>query len=359
MTGGLQRDCIVISQKLRSLGHDVTIFCARQEGSLPRELSVRVLPNNHRTNHGRNFAFSEAFRNEIGDQYDCVIGFNALEGLDIHYCGDPPIFPIFPFYHLLPRFRTRRNLERQCFGADSKTLNLLLNEKQALLYEGIWATPYNRIGLIPPNVEIERRKPQLRSERWQIRQRLGYTDSDWVWLAIATQPHTKGVDRTLRALKKFPNAKLMFVGSPGYNTTARASAELVHRLDLERRVKWLGHREDVPEIMAAADIFIHPARVDTTGKIILEAVINGLPAIVASVCGYSPHIASASAGVVLSHPFSAREFVKALELASNPRMRDDWSVNGQRYGKLRKDLYTGFEYAVDLTVRHANAKVKN
>lgn len=357
VTGGLQRDCIVVAQKLEKIGHKVTIFCARQEGNVPGELSVRVLPNNHLTNHARNAAFSKDFRAAIEGRFDCVIGFNALDGLDIHYCGDMPILPEFPFFHLLPRFRTLRRLERHCFGAKSETVNLLLSESQALMYQDAWHTPHHRMVQIAPNLEPERRRPQLRRERKEIRQRLGYDCDDWVWLGIATQPHTKGTDRTLRALMKFPNARLILVGSPGNNTSARRCAQLVHEFGLASRVQWLGHREDMAEVMAACDVFVHPARVDTTGKILLEALVNGLPVITTAVCGYSPHVASASAGIVLPERFSQRGYIEALKLAEDPLIRSKWSLNGEKYGAVREELYAGFDLAVEQILKITGAKI--
>ena len=355
VTGGLQRDCIIIAQKLQALGHDVMIYCARQYGNLPPDLSVRILPNTHNTNHGRNFQFSDDFAAEVKSDYDCVVGFNEMRGLDIHYSGDPPIKPTFPLYHLLPRFQTRRYLEEQCFGRSSKTHNLFLCRQQALEYEKIWNTPQKRISVIPPNLEAARRHPELRDSRALIREKFGYGDNDWIWLSIATQPHTKGVDRTLRALKKCPNAKLILLGSPGINSSARYCAHLIAKLDLVRRVRWLGHLENVSEVMAAADLFVHPARVDTTGKIILEAVVNGLPVITTSICGYSHHIASASAGIVLGPSFSFREYLRAISIAESKEIRNDWAENGATYGQ-QNYLYTGFDYAVDKILKHARVR---
>ena len=45
-------------------------------------------------------------------------------------------------------------------------------------------------------------------------------------------------------------------------------------------MRFLGFREDIPELMAAADVLVHPSRLDVTGQVILEAIVNGLPAVV-------------------------------------------------------------------------------
>ena len=100
------------------------------------------------------------------------------------------------------------------------------------------------------------------------------------------------------------------------------------------RVRLLGVREDIPELMAAADLLVHPARTETTGTVILEAIVNGLPVIASAVCGYAEHVARADAGAVLPEPFSqdaslqsfarrrTRKPARAMERKRHPLRRD-------------------------------------
>ena len=55
----------------------------------------------------------------------------------------------------------------------------------------------------------------------------------------------------------------------------------VERLRLGDTVRFLGHRDDLPEILAAADIFAFPSRYEGLGGVLLEAMALALP-IVAS-----------------------------------------------------------------------------
>ena len=167
---------------------------------------------------------------------------------------------------------------------------------------------------------------------------------------------TKGTDRIVRALRHFPDAHLLVVGLGGDETKSAKTRQLAKELGVADRIKWLGHHEDVPELMAAADVFVHPARYDTTGTVILEAIVNGLPVITTSNCGYAKHVTSANAEIVVQEPFRPQTFFAALEIARDPACRQRWSGSGREYGR-QTSLYEGRIRATELIVasgfRHA------
>ncbi|RAI26421.1 glycosyl transferase family 1, partial [Rhodoplanes serenus] len=142
---------------------------------------------------------------------------------------------------------------------------------------------------------------------------------------------------------------MLVAGLAAGDRATRDTVRLARRLGVADRIRWLGHREDMPAVMAAADLLVHPARLDTTGTVILEAVVNGLPVIASAVCGYAPHVAAADAGLVLAEPFDPAAFAAALAQAADPDRRAAWSRHGAAYGAC-PDLYAGRERAADLIV---------
>ncbi|HXN44129.1 MAG TPA: glycosyltransferase, partial [Xanthobacteraceae bacterium] len=108
--------------------------------------------------------------------------------------------------------------------------------------------------------------------------------------------------------------------------------------------------EEIPALMAAADLLIHPARNETTGTVILEAIVNGLPVVTTAVCGYAAHVRDANAGVVVPEPFAQASLLAALGEARDHRRASEWSANGMRYGE-RPELYSGLETAADIILR--------
>lgn len=356
--GGLQRDCVNIAQRVRRLGHEVTIFTSRKsDDQFAADLPVRILSIPSRTNHERQRAFSDECKKAVADEFDLIVGFDKLDGLDVLYCSDGSMqmrVARNPLLRLLPRYREYVKLEKTCFAPKLTNKIILLSEPQLNEYWTSWATEQSRLTVLPPTIETTRCRPQSRIDgtREDYRAALGLSARDWAWIAICVQPKTKGVDRTIQALSRFPQARLLIVGLEEHEEKCGKIRSLADRYAVADRIIWLGHREDVPELMAAADLFVHPARYDTTGTVILEAVANGLPVVTTSNCGYARHVSSANAGIVLQEPFRQGAFVRALDDARDPEQALQWSRHGSDYGK-QSSLYEGRGRAAELIVASA------
>lgn len=353
--GGLQRDCIDIARRVHKLGHQVTIFTSRlSDNEFVKDLSVRVLRVAGNTNHRLQRAFSNEFRKVASGDFDLLVGFDKLAGLDVLYCSDRSMYARTarnPIIRLLPRYSEFIRLEEECFAPNRATKILLLSETQLNEYWRTWMTEPKRLVLLPPTLVPNRRRPEYQTNgtRAEWRASLGLSPNDWVWITVAVQPRTKGIDRSIRALCKFSEARLLIVGLNENETRSAKIKRLAHKLGVASQIKWLGHREDIPELMAAADVFVHPARYDTTGTVILEAIVNGLPVITTSTCGYSKHVSGAGAGIVIQEPFNQKTLLAALETARDLECRTLWSKSGSEYGK-HKSLYEGKSRAAELII---------
>ena len=356
--GGLQRDCVDIARRIQKFGHEVIIFTSRLSGNeFAKDLPLRILNVSDTTNHGRQREFSEQFFKAASGKFDLIVGFDKLSGLDMLYCSDQSMYARTRrnrLLGLLPRYREYNRLEKESFAPKQKTNILLLSEYQRNEYWSAWKTEPSRMIMLPPTLVQKRCRPEYRTDgtREKSRAHLGLLPNDWVWIAVCVQPHTKGVDRTVKALCHFPEARLLIVGLDEVSRRAEKIRRLAQRLRVSRRIMWLGHCEDIPELMSAADLFIHPARYDTTGTVILEAIVNGLPVITTSVCGYSSHVSNAEAGIVIQEPFRKKTLIAALETAQDPSFRTRWSVSGSEYGKHRS-LYEGRMRAAKLIIEKA------
>ena len=352
--GGLQRDCLRMSRAAREAGHEVTIFIARCYGELPRDLEVKVLPVRSLTNHGCNRRFSEALRRAVAGRFDRVVGFDKIPGLDVLYCGNSCcVDSKRGFWRKLnPRVRGMRALEKSCFAPASRTHVLALAEPQVTAYRRAWGTPAERITLLPPPIDASRQHPEFRTDGTRERERakLGLAAEMLALLAIGTWPSTKGFDRIVLMLPHFKEAKLLVCGPASDNREAVALLDQARRLGVADRVSLLGAREDVPQLMAAADLLVHPARAEAGGIVIIEAIINGLPVVATELCGFSHHIQRAGAGIVITEPFTSRALVSALRRAAEPQVRDACSANGASYGR-DPELYSGIHQALEAILK--------
>jgi len=347
--GGLQRDCLRLARAAMDAGHQVTIFAAQVQGDIAGDIHVEVLPARALTNHGRNRRFGRALQRAASRRFDRLIGFDKLPGLDVLYCGDLCFAEReFGFWSRLnPRVRAMIELEGACFSVASRTRVLVLADAQAEAYRRAWRTPPERLRILPPPLDPSRRHPEFRTDgtRERMRRELGLAADHLVCLCVGAWAHRKGFDRAVAALTESPRGKLLICG---IGPAAREGAQLLaqaSRLGVAERVQLLGPRDDVARLMAAADLLVHPARAETTGTVILEAIINGLPAIATEVCGFAPHVKKADAGIVLREPFQQSALNQAIETATASSLRARWSAHAAAYG-ADSELYAGIDRAL-------------
>jgi len=119
--------------------------------------------------------------------------------------------------------------------------------------------------------------------RERARALLGLRDDQYVLVNIGRQDYQKGQRYLLEALaslvRDHPNIVLLVAGRAG--DVSADLLHLVHEMNLERHVRLLGHRDDVPDVLAASDLFVFPSLYEGLPGAVIEAMALGLP-IVAS-----------------------------------------------------------------------------
>ena len=360
--GGLQRDCLSIAKSVKRSCDELLVYTSRLSDSIQcDDVTVVPLPNDAISNHQRQYRFALDFASKVAGKFDLIVAFDKILGADVLFCADASILYRMKrnlLLYLLPRYRTFAGLEGDSFGTDRKTKIILLSQDQLNKYRIAWKTQPGRLFLVPPTIAASRRRPELRSNgtRQALRSQLGLGKDAWAWIAVGVQPRTKGLDRAIQALHYFPDAHLLIVG---LDKTAK-SAPFLNSGRYRRvssRVTWLGHREDIAPLLSAADLFVHPARYDTTGAVILEALVNGLPVVTTLACGYATHVDAAQAGVVVKEPFDFGIFLAALNEAREDNRRSTWSMSGINYGQ-HASLYEGRTRAAEIILAAARDKAR-
>jgi UDP-glucose:(heptosyl)LPS alpha-1,3-glucosyltransferase len=105
------------------------------------------------------------------------------------------------------------------------------------------------------------------------------------------------------------------------------------RAGVEDRIRFLGASDDVPRLLGAADLLVHPARSENTGTVILESILYGVPALVSAECGYAEHVSRSGAGAVLATPFDREAFAAEIAGLLAPARLADAKAQAQRYGQ--------------------------
>lgn len=360
--GGLQRDFMRIARTVAGRGHQVRVYTQSWQGECPEEFELIIVPVRKRTNHGRNAEYYQWVKAHLAQHpVTRVVGFNKMPDLDIYYAADVCYAEKVAqekgfFYRLTSRYRHYAAFERATFEQGKKTQLLMLTDKQIADFQRHYQTEPERFHILPPGIYPDRKySQQIPDSRRVYRQKNRIGEDQNFVLQVGSDFNRKGVARTLEAIAALPDAlrqnTLLFVvgqDKPG------PFAALAAKLGIKENVHFFAGRSDVAELMAAADLLVHPAKQEAAGIVLLEAVAAGLPVIVTEVCGYAPYIADARCGVVINEPFSQAALNKTLaDALGTPSRLSEWTANARHYADTQ-DLYSLPEKVADMITGEVN-----
>ncbi|GAB4376485.1 MAG: glycosyltransferase family 4 protein [Elainellaceae cyanobacterium] len=215
-------------------------------------------------------------------------------------------------YGLYQWFYTALNAywERQAFDR-TKTIIAVSNKvTQELIEAGV---PPDRIQMIANGVDLQEFHPG-KADRYK----LGLPEQVSLALFVGDiRTPRKNLDTILKALAQVPELHLAVVGA----TTGSPYPKLAEKLALKERTHFLGYRQDVPELMRAADFFVFPSRYEACTLVLLEAMASGLPVIAATTTGTAVPVSS-DFGILLADPDDTEALVNALkQLSGNRELR--------------------------------------
>jgi glycosyltransferase involved in cell wall biosynthesis len=142
-----------------------------------------------------------------------------------------------------------------------------------------------KIIVAPRGVDIQRFDPALRTPQQvsQIRQELRIQRGVPLLLMVGRLTSWKGQHLLLEAMSLLPHRRFVvaFVGGPqGRGVYAHDLVGFAHRLGVSKQVRWLGSRQDIPQLLAASTLaFSCSTRPEAFGRVAIEAQAMGVPVI--------------------------------------------------------------------------------
>lgn len=333
--GGLQRDCLRVARVAMARGHRVEVLVTRWVGNVPGGLKVTLLRAKGLSNHARMAAFARTLADVLPTtQADLVLGFNRLPGIDAYFASDSCLAERLStksgLARGLPRYRTYLELEQATLR---QAYCFFLNEDQRAEYQRHYNLPQTSYEILPPGIDQDRRRPANAAQlRQETRRSLGLTESQKAILFLGSGFRVKGLDRALAALSSLPPAlardtRLLIAGND------RATPYLSHIAEEDlQRIQVLGPSDDVPALMQAADLLLHPAYRESAGLTLLEAATAGLPVLTTDTCGYARYVRESGAGEVISSPFRQSHLNEMLAMMLS-RVPGDWAAAGINFGR--------------------------
>ncbi|MFN2644492.1 MAG: glycosyltransferase family 4 protein [Burkholderiales bacterium] len=292
--GGAERFIERALPALERAGAEVTLIARQAEGWGARRV-LRINPF-HIGKLWRDWSFARAARAAWrGEGFDLVQSHERIPGCDIYRAGDGVHrrwlelrarvasaverlgIALNPYHRYLCR------AERRLF--EHPRLRAVICNSLMVAYDirrGFRIAP-EKLHVIYSGVDLEHFHPRVAAAlRGPARAELGCQPRDTLFLFVGSGFARKGLGAAIEALRLAQHRSfwLLVVGKD--RETVRFATQAA---PLGERVRFLGARDDVRPLYAAADCLILPTRYDPFPNTVLESLAMGVPAIVSSRAG--------------------------------------------------------------------------
>ncbi len=173
-----------------------------------------------------------------------------------------------------------------------------------------------KVALVHHGIDLSRYDPE-KIDRMSVREQLGYTQDHFVIGITGRLQASKGYLELLEAAdslrEAFPNNRYLLVGdaSVGEREQAQRILAFIAEKGLQDIVQTTGFRSDIPEMLAAMDLFVFPSHAEAFGLVVIEAMAMG-KAIISSNCDGIPDLIEDGRHGVLITPKRAELLAQAI-----------------------------------------------
>jgi glycosyltransferase involved in cell wall biosynthesis len=191
----------------------------------------------------------------------------------IHTVHSPPVHDR---QHPLVR-GTSYLAERLCSALTHHFITVADGQRRQIIASGI--SPSARITTIPFGIDLNDFPVDPAATRSRIRQTLGIADDAFVTISIGELTPDKGFDlliQTALAIRRSSRAVFLIAGT-GMLAGQLAAEIKAHALG--EGVRLLGPRDDIPDLLAAADVYLQTSWREGLSRALIEAMFSGLPVI--------------------------------------------------------------------------------
>ena len=200
---------------------------------------------------------------------------------------------------------------------------IAVSEEMARKLSATRLFPKRKIEIIRNSVDLRR----FSTERGDgLRKDLGIDSNRPIVLTLARLDPQKGLYELLDAAVRVPSAIFVVAGEGPERERLENRAR---SLGISGRVHFLGHREDVPELLAASDVFVLPSLFEGLPLSVLEAMAAGKPVIATAIGGTREAVRDGETGLLVP-PHDAAALADAIRsVSSDPPLAARLGAAGQ------------------------------
>lgn len=198
--------------------------------------------------------------------------------------------------------------------------------------------PADKVRIIPNGVDTERFRPAADSGR-RTRRACGIPDqAPVVGIVAALRPeknHAMLLQAAAQIVRQQANTHFLIVG----DGPERASLEqLTGALGLRPSVHFLGNRPDIPDLLAAMDVFVLTSHNEANPVSILEALACGVPVVAPRVGSIPETVIPGQTGMLFPAGDTEAAMAAMLDLLADGSRRVHWGQHGRALVEARWSL---------------------
>ncbi|MEO1123237.1 MAG: glycosyltransferase family 4 protein [Cyanobacteria bacterium J06639_16] len=242
----------------------------------------------------------------------------------------------FPFHDFMSAFKRQLYtiLERSiCSFADFYITVCELNRQQAialkLIYPDASQTVYSGISFAKLDRPSDARVTKLRlniPDGWQTIVMVGRLDKQ--------KSPAYLIDAFAKVVRQYPKTLLLLVGEGELRSRLETQTQ---QLGLIEQVRFLGSRDDVPEILKIADVFALSSLWEGLGRAMTEAMLLGKPVVVPEIYGIPEIVHHHQTGLLFAAGDTQQLANHLIYLLQHPDVREKLGKNAQKLTRERFD----------------------
>ncbi len=196
-------------------------------------------------------------------------------------------------------------------------------------------------------IDTQRFSPE-RGDRERVRKEFGYDRKTPVVGFVGRFSPGKGHEELLRAAallrESHPDVRYLVVGEPsrGEEGYAEEIHALARELNVNSIVRFAGFRKDIPDVMAAFDLFAFPSHAESFGIVLIEAMAMERPVVSTDCDGVLDIMVHGETGLMVP-PRDAGAFAGALR-----ELLDDSSLRARMGSSARRRVTSLFNQQLQL-----------
>jgi glycosyltransferase involved in cell wall biosynthesis len=292
--GGLERAQLQACRELRARGHRIDLLYT-QPGDLGREWDLivdrKVRVRGYRLSRHSPFATGAAVFDAAGAARrlapDMVYLHNPYHAPSIALSGRPSVCHLH-----LPALAEPS--KQDMFGLRRVSAFISVSRFTAEQWRAHLGRDIENFAIVPNGVDVDRFRPSNDRDRRLLRASMGLPVDRFLVVYAGRIVPEKGVDCALEAMRLLPPEEYhLAVAGTSNAASFRSSTVAANAYGRELRSRygdvpasWLGHLNDVSQLVAAADVLVLPSRwPEPFGLTVLEALASGTPVVASAVGG--------------------------------------------------------------------------